>query len=212
MTELTLIAEEKKSSGTGTSRALRKNGRIPAVVYGFNENQMISLVYKDFLKEYQKGNLFSKLFNVKLGKKVLKVIPREVQIDAVSDNPIHIDFQLIKEDIPIKVFAKVKVINQEKSPGLKKGGVLNIVKRAVHLSCIPKNIPKYLEIDVSGFEIGRNVHIGDVELPTGITPIEHGNFTILTIAGRIEEKEEVEENEQTITEPTDQKEKKGNIS
>ena len=181
MTELTLLAEEKKLSGTGSSRALRRSGKIPAVIYGFNENKMISLIYKDFFKEYQKGNLFSKLFDIKFGKKVLKVIPREVQIDPVSDNPIHVDFQLIKENIPVKVFVKVKVINQEKSPGLKRGGVLNIVRRVVHLNCIPKNIPKYLEIDISGFEIGRNVHINDIELPTGVTPVERDNFTILTL-------------------------------
>ena len=207
MTEAILVAEEKKLSGTGSSRALRRNGKIPAVIYGFNENRMMSLVYKDFLKEYQKGNLFSRLFDIQLGKKILKVIPKEVQIDPVSDNPIHIDFQLIKENMPIKVFVKIKVINQDKSPGLKKGGALNIVKRIVHLNCIPKSIPKYLEIDISGFEIGRNVHINDIELPAGVTPVEHGNFTILTIAGRVEEKEESEGIEEATEESTDQKEK-----
>ena len=96
MTELALIGEEKKGSGTGSARALRKEGKIPAIIYGFDENHMISLIYKDFLKEYHKGNLSSRLLEVKLGKKILKVISREVQTDPVTDNPIHIDFQLIK--------------------------------------------------------------------------------------------------------------------
>jgi large subunit ribosomal protein L25 len=83
MTNLMLIGEEKKGSGTGSARALRSEGKIPAVIYGFNGNQMISLVYKDFLKEYQKGNLLSKLLDIKFGKKTLKVIPREVQTDPL---------------------------------------------------------------------------------------------------------------------------------
>ena len=114
MTDLMLIGEEKKGSGSGSARALRSEGKIPAVIYGFNENHMISLVYKDFLKEYQKGNLLSKLLDIKFGKKTLKVIPREVQTDPVTDNPIHVDFQLIKEDVPIKVAVRVKVTNQDK--------------------------------------------------------------------------------------------------
>lgn len=151
---------------------------------------MISLIYKDFLKEYHKGNLSSRLLEVKLGKKILKVISREVQTDPVTDNPIHIDFQLIKENIPIKVSVRVKVINKDKSPGIKIGGILNIVRKYISLNCIPQNIPEYLEIDISGFEIGRNVHISDLILPEGVVPVDKDNFTVLTIAGRVEEKEE----------------------
>ena len=151
---------------------------------------MISLIYKDFLKEYHKGNLLSRLLEVKLGKKILKVISREVQTDPVTDNPIHIDFQLIKENIPIKVAVRVKVINKDKSPGIKIGGILNIVRKYISLNCIPQNIPEYLEIDISGFEIGRNVHISDLILPEGVVPVDKDNFTILAIAGRVEEKEE----------------------
>ncbi len=190
MTEFVLIGEEKKGSGTGSARALRKEGKIPAIIYGFDENHMISLIYKDFLKEYHKGNLLSRLLEVKLGKKILKVISREVQTDPVTDNPIHIDFQLIKENIPIKVAVRVKVINKDKSPGIKIGGILNIVRKYISLNCIPQNIPEYLEIDISGFEIGRNVHISDLILPEGVVPVDKDNFTILAIAGRVEEKEE----------------------
>lgn len=189
MTELALIGEEKKGSGTGSARALRKEGKIPAIIYGFDENHMISLIYKDFLKEYHKGNLSSRLLEVKLGKKILKVISREVQTDPVTDNPIHIDFQLIKENIPIKVSVRVKVINKDKSPGIKIGGILNIVRKYISLNCIPQNIPEYLEIDISGFGIGRNVHISDLTLPEGVVPVDKDNFTVLTIAGRVEEKE-----------------------
>jgi large subunit ribosomal protein L25 len=193
MVELVLAGEEKKGSGTGNSRALRREGKLPAIIYGFDENHMISLIYKDFLKEYHKGNLLSKLVNIKLGTKSLKVIPRHVQIDPVSDAPIHVDFQLIKDSVPIKVDVRVKVINQDKSPGMKKGGILNVVKKYISLNCIPKNIPGYLEIDISGFEIGKNIHINDLELPKGVIPVDKSNFTILTIAGRVEEKDEEQE-------------------
>ena len=205
MTNLTLIGEEKKRSRTGSARALRSEGKIPAVIYGFNENHMISLVYKDFLKEYQKGNLLSKLLDIKFGKKTLKVIPREVQTDPVTDNPIHVDFQLIKEDVPIKVAVRVKVTNQDKSPGIKRGGILNIVRKYISLNGIPKNIPEYLEIDISGFEIGRNVHINDIVLLKDVVPVDKDNFTVLTIAGRVEEKEEEEKTEES----SENKEKKG---
>ena len=206
MVELVLIGEEKKESGTGNSRSLRREGKLPAVIYGFNENHMISLVYKDFLKEYLKGNLLSKLMNIKLGKKSLKVIPRDVQIDPLSDDPIHVDFQLIKDSIAIKVAVRVKVINKDQSPGIKRGGILNVVKKYISLNCIPKNIPEYLEIDISGFEIGKNVHINDIELPKGVVPVDKDNFTILTIAGRVEEQDE-EQEEATVDDDLD-KEKK----
>ncbi|WP_236870492.1 50S ribosomal protein L25/general stress protein Ctc [Candidatus Bandiella numerosa] len=205
MTELALIGEEKKGSGTGSARALRKEGKISAIIYGFDENHMISLIYKDFLKEYQKGNLSSRLLEVKLGKKILKVISREVQTDPVTDNPIHIDFQLIKENIPVKVAVRVKVINKDKSPGIKIGGILNIVRKYISLNCIPQNIPEYLEIDISGFEIGRNVHISDLVLPEGVVPVDKDNFTILTIAGRVEEKEEEQGAGDEVTENKEQK-------
>lgn len=207
MVELVLAGEEKKGSGTGNSRALRREGKLPAIIYGFDENHMISLIYKDFLKEYHKGNLLSKLVNIKIGKKSLKVIPRDVQIDPVSDAPIHVDFQLIKDSVPIKVDVRVKVINQDKSPGIKKGGILNVVKKYISLNCIPKNIPGYLEIDVSGFEIGKNIHINDIELPDGITPVDKSNFTVLTIAGRVEEKDE-EQKEAADENSAEVKEKK----
>ena len=206
MTDLMLIGEEKKGSGTGSARALRREGKIPAVIYGFNENHLISLVYKDFLKEYQKGNLLSKLLDIKFGKKTLKVIPREVQTDPVTDNPIHVDFQLIKENVPIKVAVRVKVINKDRSPGIKRGGILNIVRKYISLNGIPKNIPEYLEIDIAGFEIGRNVHINDIVLSEGVVPVDKNNFTILTIAGRVEEKEEEQEVSEESAESKEKKE------
>ncbi len=207
MVKLSLIGEEKKSSGTGCSRALRRAGKIPAVVYGFNRSYKLSLIYRDFLKEYVKGNVLSRLINIVLGQNKLVVIPREVQIDPVTDNPIHVDFQLVKDDVPVKVGILVKAINQEKSPGIKRGGILNIVRQYVDFHCMPKNIPTFLGIDVSGFEIGQNIHINDIKLPIGVTPINKDNFTVLTIAGRESgEKEEEQVQEDNNNDSKEQKE------
>jgi large subunit ribosomal protein L25 len=129
-----------------------------------------------------------------------------VQTDPVTDNPIHVDFQLIKENVPIKVAVRVKVINKDKSPGIKRGGILNIVRKYISLNGIPKNIPEYLEIDIAGFEIGRNVHINDIVLSEDVVPVDKNNFTILTIAGRVEEKEEEQEVSEESAESKEKKE------
>ena len=187
MKDLQLMCKERKGSGTGYARSLRKEGRIPAVIYGFDKNYSISLVYKDFFKEYKQGSLISTILHIKLNDQILRVIQREVQIDPVTDNPIHIDFQLIKEDVPIKVAVRVRVINKDCSPGIKKGGILNIIKKYIVLNGMPHTIPQYLEVDISGFEIGTNIHINDIALPKGIVSLDQDNFTVLTIAGRVEE-------------------------
>jgi len=192
MSELILLGEEKRKQGTGNSRALRRNQRIPGVVYGFNENYTISLAYQDFIREYQKGNLLSKSISLQINSKLLRVITREIQIDPLSDNPIHVDFQLIKEGSLVRVPARVRIKNVDRSPGIKKGGVLNIVKKYIDFNCTSQNILHHLEIDISGFEIGRNICINDVHLPQGVSPVDKDNFTIVTISGRSEEKESQE--------------------
>jgi large subunit ribosomal protein L25 len=190
MLEIILVAKKKIGFGTGVSRALRKQGEIPAVIYGLGKNYKISLNLKNFLKEYQKGRLLSKLVDVKLEKEMLKTIPREVQIDPVTEKPIHVDFQLIDYNNPIKVSILVKAINQDKSPGIKKGGILNVVKKYIDLNCMPKDIPAFLQVDISDFEIGKTVHMHDIEFPNGVVSAVKNNFTILTISGRIEDKDE----------------------
>lgn len=180
--------ELRQGSGTRRSKALRKAGKIPAVIYGFNKTYRLSLAYKDYLKEYLKGGSLSKLVSIQLVNEKLKVIPREVQIDPVTDKPIHIDFQLIKDNISIKVAVLIKAINKDRSPGIKRGGILNIVKKHIDLRCTPENIPNFLQIDVANFEIGKNIHINDIKLPDGVVPVSKDNVTVLTIAGRDENK------------------------
>ena len=207
MVNLTLLCEERKSSGTGHSRNLRRQGRIPAIIYGFGKNYKISVLYTDFLKGRRQSNLLSGLVNIEVKSEIFKVIIKDIQIDPVTDNPIHIDFQLTKSDIPIKVDVFVKLINKDKSPGIKKGGILNLIKKSIDITCIPDKIPSFLQIDVSGFEIGRNLHIRDVVLPDGVTIVRKDNFTVFTITGRVEEKDEEQKQEEAINESDERKEK-----
>ena len=190
MTEtITFSAEYKDKKGKGAARELRIQHRIPAIVYGGKEEVMLSLLSKDFVKEYSKGNIQSRLVELELGGKKITVIPREVQTHPVTDAPVHIDFQEVTEGTVIKVAIHVKVLNEEKCPGIKKGGVLNVVQRFISFHCRPDSIPKHLSIDISGLEIGRSLHINDITLPSGIKPIDKSNFVILSISGRAEEKE-----------------------
>jgi large subunit ribosomal protein L25 len=190
MVDLSFIGVKRKNLGTGNARALRRAGKIPAVVYGFDKNYKLTLIYKDFLKVYLKGGFMCKLINIIFGEEKLKVISKEVQVDPVTDNPIHVDFQIIKDNVPIKVAVLVKAINEDKSPGIKRGGILNVVNKYVDLNCIPGNIPTSLQVDISGFEIGKSIHINEIQLPNGAALVSKNNFTVLTIAGRVDENQE----------------------
>lgn len=197
MKKLELVAEKRKLLGTRHSKNFRRKGKIPAIVYGFGENYMLNLSYKIFLQEFQRRTLLSNIISIKLEQKKLIAVLREVQTDPVKDVPIHIDFQLVKVNVPIKLTIFVKVVNIEQSPGIKAGGILNVVKKFIILKCMPEHIPVCLELDVSGFEIGKSVHINDVQLPYGAVYTSNDNCTLLTISGRIQEKEEEQsQNEQ----------------
>jgi large subunit ribosomal protein L25 len=203
MSSLVFAVAEKKAGGTGASRELRRQGLLPIVAYyGQEKPHHFSLSFNEFFQEYSKGNILARVAELKHGGKTYKAIAKEVQTDPVSDRPIHVDFQLVKENEPIKVAISVKVLNKEKSPGLKKGGALNMINKKVKLICLPKNIPAFLEVDISGLEIGNNIHINDVKLPEGATPVLHDNFTILTIAGRVEEEKDEQANTAATEEAT----------
>jgi large subunit ribosomal protein L25 len=183
-------AEPKSSAGTGSSRAARRDNRVPAVVYGGNAApEMVSLLRNEFIKEYQKGSINTKLIELDVAGRKFTVLSKEVQMDPVSDMPIHVDFLRVDKDTKIKVSVALRVINEEKSPGIKRGGVMNIVNRHIDFMCSPFNIPHHIEIDIAELEIGQNIHISDVKLSEGVEPVDSSNFTVLSIAGRTEESE-----------------------
>lgn len=182
-------AEIKKGTGKGVARELRRNGRIPAIIYGGKEEVMLSLIAKDFFKEYSNGNILSKIVKLDFGNRKITAITRDVQIDPVTDFPEHIDFQKVDQDTEIKVAVHVRILNDDKCPGIKKGGVMNIAQRSINFYCHPTNIPTHIDIDVACLEIGQSIHINDIKLSASIRPVDQNNFVILSVSGRSEEKE-----------------------
>jgi large subunit ribosomal protein L25 len=186
----TFTAEAREGSGKGAARALRRNNRIPAIVYGHNDSPVkISLPIKDITLAYQKGSFFNRIVDINVGGKKINALPRDIQMHPVTDVIEHADFQQVDDKTPVHVMVPVKVIGADKSAGLKRGGVLNIVRHEIEFICLPAAIPAHIEIDVKDVNIGGSIHIKDVVLPKDVTPAIKRNFTIITVAGRREEEE-----------------------
>ncbi len=179
-----LAAERRERVGKGSARAARRNGRVPAVIYGSGEPPVpITLAFNEVLKEVQRGRFMGTLFDIEIGSEKERVIPRDLQVDVVKDFPTHIDFLRISRDSRIDVDVPVHFANEDICVGLKRGGVLNIVRHDVELSCPADSIPEEIVLDIAELDIGDSVHIGDVDLPEGVTPtIADRDFTIATIA------------------------------
>ncbi|QPC44287.1 50S ribosomal protein L25/general stress protein Ctc [Kaustia mangrovi] len=181
-TELTAVVRER--GGKGAARALRRQGLIPAVIYGDKkEPELITLNYREVLKEVETGRFLSHIYNVKVGGKAVRVIPRDVQFEPVRDFIVHIDFLRLAKGATIAVAVPVNFVNEEESPGLKRGGVLNIVRHEVELECPNDAIPEELVADLTGLDIGDSIHISAIPLPEGVTPtITDRDFTVATVA------------------------------
>ncbi len=191
--------EAREQAGKGVSRALRRDGRVPGIVYGeAKAPAMISIDRLFLTKAMHKGAFTSKLFELQLGTLKQKVLPREVQVHPLSEVPLHVDFLRVAEDAEIAVMVAVRFTDDELSDGLRHGGVLNIVRHEVELMCPATAIPEFIEISLAGFDVGDSLHISHVTLPEGVTPtIADRDFTIATIAAptvHVEE-EELEEEE-----------------
>ena len=163
---------------------LRKNGEVPGIIYGGESaNEKISLIKKDVKNLIDKENFLSNVISINIDGKDQRVLPRDIAFDAVSDEPIHIDFLRIVKDAKIILEIPVKFINHELSPGLKRGGVLNIVRRKVELRCPTENIPGELTVDLNELDIGSSIKISSINLPENITPTIQGrDFVIATVA------------------------------
>ena len=168
----------------GQVNTLRKNGEVPGIIYGGESaNEKISLIKKDVKNLIEKENFLSNIISINIDGKDQQVLPRDIAFDAVSDEPIHIDFLRILKDAKIILEIPVKFINHELSPGLKRGGVLNIVRRKVELRCPTENIPRELTVDLNGLDIGSSIKISYINLPENITPTIQGrDFVIATVA------------------------------
>ena len=171
-------------SSKGSNNTLRNEGMVPAVLYGGDqENELISVSKKHLKNLLDRENFLSNVLKIKLKDKEINVLPREVSFDVVTDEPIHVDFLRMVAGRKIELEIPVKFINNEQSPGLKRGGVLNIVRRKVELKCPTESIPKELVVDLEGLDIGASIKISAINLPENVTPTIVGrDFVIATVA------------------------------
>ena len=191
---LELKVESRENIGKGAARQLRREGKIPAVIYGENEEPVkISVSTKEVYQEMNKAGFMSNVMNLNLDGKVQKVLPKVVDLHPVSDFPEHADFLRIGKDTKVKVNIPVKFLNKETCVGVKKGGTLNIVRHEIEFLVNANKIPSHIDVDIAKLNIGDSVHIEDIELGDDISPTLNWNFTVATVAGRIAELKPIEE-------------------
>ncbi len=179
-----LEAAVRERVGKGAAREARRQGRVPAVIYGDKKDpEPISLEYKVVNKQVQTGNFLNTLYMINVGGNKTRVIPRDVQFDPVRDFPMHVDFLRLAKGATITIEVTVNFINEEECPGLKMGGVLNVVRYAIEVTCPADAIPEQFDADLTGLELGDSIHISAITLPDGVAPtITDRDFTVATIA------------------------------
>jgi len=193
MTEIvTLEAEVRDRAGKGAARATRRAGRIPAVIYGDKkEPLMISLDPKLFGRQLHRPGFFSHLFDISVDGTKHRTLPRDVQLHPVTDEPLHVDFVRVSAHTKTHVNVPVHFENHATSPGLKRGGVLNVVRHDIELVVSADSIPERLDVDLTGLDIGDSVHISAIKLPAGAQwAIGDRDFTVATIAAPTVKSEE----------------------
>jgi large subunit ribosomal protein L25 len=180
---LNLPAEARERAGKGASRAIRREGRTPAVIYGGKEEPtMIHVEQKELVRLRNTGHFMNSIVNIEIGGQIIRTLPKDVAVNPVTDRPIHVDFLRMTGDSLVEVQVPVVFVNEDASPGLKKGGVLNIVRHELELLCPNADIPDEIQVDVTGKDLGDSIHISDVTLPKGVkSVITDRDFTIATV-------------------------------
>jgi large subunit ribosomal protein L25 len=178
-----LKAEARERVGKGSSRELRRNGSIPAVIYGDKQDPIaIALNTNEVTKRIHAGGFMTTVATIDVNGEKISVLPKDYQLDPVRDFTMHVDFLRVSGNTEVSVEVPVHFVNEEKSPGIKVGGVLNIVRHEVELYCPASDIPEFLTVDLTGAKIGDSLHISAVSLPKGVRPvIADRDFTIATI-------------------------------
>ena len=181
---ISLDANTRDNKTKGQLSAIRGSGHVPAIIYGGKEvNEKISISRKILKSTLENQNFLSNIITLKLNGKSQNVLPREVIYDVLTDEPIHVDFLRVVPGVKIRIEVPVEFINHEKSPGLKRGGVLNIVRRKVELKCPSEKIPEKLTIDLDGVDIGESFKISSIKLDSDVVPTIQGrDFVIATLA------------------------------
>ena len=179
-----IVATVRNTKTKGELNTLRKKGNVPGIIYGGeDQNQKVSVSAKEVKVLLEKQNFLSNVLAIKLDGKNQNVLPREVKYDVISDEPIHVDFLRVVEGTKVILEIPVKFINNDKSPGLKRGGVLNIVRRKIELKCPTENIPNELIVDLDNLDIGASIKISSIKLPENVFPTIQGrDFVVATVA------------------------------
>ena len=184
MSDITVIsANQRDRVGKGSARAARRAGMVPAVIYGNKQPALgIELEARVIRKIIHEPGIFSRLLKIAVGGEEITVLTRDIQFHPVSDEALHLDFLRVSEDSTIAVAIAVEFINEDKCPGLRIGGTLNVVRHEVELNCPANNIPEKITIDLEGVKIGESIHISSIELPEGVSPtITDRDFTVATM-------------------------------
>lgn len=181
---ISLAAEPRERAGKGAARATRRAGRIPAVIYGNKETpSLVSIHPIDLMHQIRGGGFFSKVYEIEADGKKHRVLPRDIQLHPVTDQPMHVDFMRFSKTTRLVVEVPVIFVGEEECPGLRQGGVLNIVRHAIEMRASPDSIPESVEIDLSGYNVGDSVHISRATLPGDVElTIMDRDFTVATIA------------------------------
>jgi large subunit ribosomal protein L25 len=191
-----LQADLRETPGKGAARAARRNGKIPGIVYGSGQDNVMIELDRDVMnREVSKPGFYNHLYELKVGGKTINVLPRELQVHPVTDAVLHVDFLAVKADATVTVNVPVVFLNEEDCPGIVRGGVLNVVRHEIEVNCPANAIPEQIDIDLAGLDIGDSVHISMVNLANNVAPtIDDRDFTIATIAAPtiITEEEEAE--------------------
>ena len=200
---LSIAAQKRDRAGKGNARSLRGEGRVPAVIYGEKKDpESVSIAINDITKLYKTGRILSTLLDVDIDGKKHRVIARDVQLHPVRDTILHADFLRLGKGAKIAVEVPVRFLNEETCPGLKSGGVLNVVRYTVELNCPADNIPEDIELDLIEASMGDSLHISEVTLPDGCEPvISDRDFTIATIAAPAAIRSDAAEDEEGAEDP-----------
>jgi large subunit ribosomal protein L25 len=177
-----LSATARPKAGKGAARAVRREGRVPGVIYGDSKEPIgISLDFKELRQKIYAGHFLTTVFNVDVDGTKHRVIPRDFQLDPVKDNPIHVDFLRLGEGAKVRVRIPIHVINADQAPGIKRGGTVNIVTHTISVLCPADAIPQGFDVDISGLEINYSKHLSDIQVPGNVRVLEHGDITLVTI-------------------------------
>jgi large subunit ribosomal protein L25 len=186
-----LAATVRDGTGKGAARSVRRDNRVPGVIYGGGEApQAISVDYKTLNTLIYAGHFLTTIFEIEVGGKKERAIPRDYQLDVVLDKPMHVDFLRLKAGSTLRVEVPVHFINQETCPGIKVGGTLNVVRHAIEMRVPADNIPESVTIDLAGLNINESIHMSSIAIPAGCKPIIDRDFTVATIAPPTTYKEE----------------------